>query len=141
VSDRRPALPGVEHTWRSWSAETETQELGGFDIGIMPMPDDDWARGKCALKALQYMAMGVSTVASAVGTNREVIEHGRNGFLAVTTQDWVECIARLADNGDLRRDLGGAGRRTVEERYSMRKSAESFERVVREAVGRRQGMA
>jgi len=141
VSNRRPALPGVEHTWRPWSAETETQELGGFDIGIMPMPDDDWARGKCALKALQYMAMGVSTVASAVGTNREVIEHGRNGFLAVTTQDWVECIARLADNGDLRRDLGGAGRRTVEERYSMRKSAESFERVVREAVGRRQGMA
>jgi glycosyltransferase involved in cell wall biosynthesis len=141
VSNRRPTLPGVDHTWRPWSAETEARELAGFDIGIMPMPDDDWARGKCALKALQYMAMGVSTVASAVGTNRDVIEHGRNGLLAVTAPEWVECISRLADNAGLRREIGVAGRRTVEDRYSMTKSAEKFERVLRAVVDRRRETA
>jgi glycosyltransferase involved in cell wall biosynthesis len=141
VSNRRPTLPGVDHTWRPWSAETEVREVAEFDVGIMPMPDDDWARGKCALKALQYMAMGVSTVASAVGANREVIEHGQNGFLAVTTPDWVECISRLADNADLRQALGREGRRTVEDRYSMRKSAEKFEGVVRQVVRRWRGTA
>ncbi len=141
VSNRRPTLPGVDHTWRPWSAEAETRELAGFDVGIMPMPDDDWARGKCALKALQYMAMGVSTVASAVGANREVIQHEQNGLLAVTTPEWVECIARLADNADLRRKLGDAARRTVEESYSMRKSAEKLEGVLREVARRRQEIA
>ena len=134
VSNRRPAFPGIDHTWRPWSAATETHELAGFDVGIMPMPDDDWARGKGAFKALQYMAMGVSTVASAVGANRDVIEHGRNGLLAVSDRDWVECISRLVDNADLRRDLGAAGRRTVEERYSMKRSAEKFEAVLRGVV-------
>jgi glycosyltransferase involved in cell wall biosynthesis len=130
VSNRRPVLPGVEHTWRLWSAEAERHELAGFDIGIMPMPDDDWARGKGAFKALQYMAMGVATIASAVGTNRAVVEHGRSGFLAFGTSEWVECVSRLVDNADLRREIGAAGRRTVEERYSMRRSAEKFARVL-----------
>jgi glycosyltransferase involved in cell wall biosynthesis len=139
VSNRRPVLPGIEHTWRPWSAETERLELAGFDIGIMPMPDDEWARGKGAFKALQYMAMGVATIASAVGTNREVIDHGRSGFLAFGTPEWVECVSRLVDNADLRRELGATGRRTVEERYSMRNSAEKFARVLRGLVAPRSG--
>jgi glycosyltransferase involved in cell wall biosynthesis len=139
VSNRRPSLPGLDLTWRPWSGESEAQEIAAFDVGIMPMPDDDWARGKCAFKALQYMAMGVSTVASSVGANKEVIEHGHNGFLAASTRDWVECISRLADNADLRRAVGHAGRRTVEERYSMRQSAEKFESVVRQVVRRAKG--
>lgn len=136
VSNRRPRLPGVAHTWREWTAERESDEIAAFDIGIMPMPDDDWARGKCAFKALQYMAMGVSTVASAVGANMEVIESGQNGLLAVTPAEWLECVAALVDNPELRRRLGMAGRRTVEERYSMRKSAEKFEDVVRKVARR-----
>jgi glycosyltransferase involved in cell wall biosynthesis len=137
VSNRRPSLPGVPHTWREWSVETETGDLAVFDVGIMPMPDDDWARGKCAFKALQYMAMGVATVASRVGANREVIAHGRNGLLAATTNEWLACITLLVDNPGQRYQLGMAGRRTVEERYSMKKSAAEFERVIREVVGRR----
>jgi len=137
VSNRRPSLPGVPHTWREWSAETETADLAGFDVGIMPMPHDDWARGKCAFKALQYMAMGVATVASGVGANVEVIAHGRNGLLAGTTDEWLACVTSLLDNPELRHQLGMAGRRTVEERYSMKQSAAEFERVIRDVVRRR----
>jgi glycosyltransferase involved in cell wall biosynthesis len=104
----------------------------------MPMPDEEWALGKCALKALQYMAAEVATVASAVGANREVIDHGRNGLLVTTTQEWLECIATLAEKPDLRRQIGAAGRRTVEEEYSMRRSAAKLESVVRGVVDSRQ---
>jgi glycosyltransferase involved in cell wall biosynthesis len=141
VSNRPPFLPRVEHTWREWSAASEAEELAGFDVGIMPMPDDDWARGKCAFKALQYMAMAVSTVASAVGANREIIEHGRNGFLADAPQEWLECLLKLIDAPALRDELGLRGRRTVEERFSMRQSAGAFEAVVREVVSSRRGPA
>jgi glycosyltransferase involved in cell wall biosynthesis len=136
VSNRRPELPGVPHVWRPWSAAGEVTELSAFDVGIMPMPDDDWARGKCAFKALQYMAAGVSTVAEAVGANREVIEHGRNGLLASSTPEWLGCVQSLVDYRELRRRLGEAGRRTVEERYSMHQSAAKFEAVVREVADR-----
>jgi glycosyltransferase involved in cell wall biosynthesis len=139
VSNRRPSLPGVPYTWREWSAVTEADDLAGFDIGIMPMPDDDWARGKCAFKALQYMGMGVATVASAVGANLDVIAHGQNGLLARTPDEWLACITLLVDNPGRRREIASAGRRTVEERYSMRRSAAEFERVIREVVGRRKG--
>ncbi len=137
ISNRRPELPGVPFVWRPWSSDTEVADLAGFDIGIMPMPDDEWALGKCALKALSYMAMGVSTVASPVGTNREVIEQGRNGLLASSDTEWVEAVGRLARDPELRERLGRAGRKTVVARYSMRSSAAAFEAVLREIMSRR----
>lgn len=136
VSNRRPDLPGVPVVWRPWSAETEVEDVAGFDVGIMPMPDTEWARGKCALKALQYMAMGVATVASDVGANREVIEHGRNGLLASTDAEWVGSLRTLTESAELRSRLGRAGRETVETRYSMRSSAAAFAEVVRSVVER-----
>jgi glycosyltransferase involved in cell wall biosynthesis len=139
VSDRRPELPGVRHTWHEWSAEREVEELADFDVGIMPMPDDGWARGKCAFKALQYMAMGIGTVAAAVGTNREIIEHGRNGLLAREPQEWLDCLLALVDDPERRRCLGEAGRRTVEERFSMHGSAVAFGGVLRSVVDPRGG--
>jgi len=136
VSNRRPDLPGVPLTWRPWSAATEVEDIASFDVGIMPMPDTDWALGKCALKALQYMAMGVATVASAVGANREVIEHGRSGLLASTDADWLAGLRALVESPELRARLGQAGRQTVETRYSMRSSAAAFAEVVRSVVER-----
>ncbi|MCW5970261.1 MAG: glycosyltransferase family 4 protein [Blastocatellales bacterium] len=130
-SDRPPKLPGIKHVWRQWSAETESEEIGEFDIGIMPMPDDEWARGKCAMKALLYMSMGIPAVCTAVGANLEVISHGENGLLAATSDEWLDNIGRLAGDAALRERLGRAGRRTVEQRYSMRRSAELFADVVR----------
>jgi glycosyltransferase involved in cell wall biosynthesis len=136
VSDRAPALPGVPHVWVPWTAGDEPSELARFDLGIMPMPDDEWSRGKCALKALLCMAMGVPTVCSAVGANLEVIEHGVNGLLARTPEDWLAALERLIDDPSLRARLGAAGRRTVEERYSMRRSARALAEVIRGEVGR-----
>jgi len=135
ISDREPVLPGVNYVWRPWSANAEVDDLSHFDIGIMPMPDDEWSRGKCAAKALQYMGMGIPTICSAVGANCDVIRHGENGLLATTTSEWMTSLESLVGDAALRERLGMRGRRTVEERYSMRFSAELFARVVREAVG------
>jgi len=134
VSDRRPEIAAIPFTWRPWSAETEVEDMADFDIGIMPIPDDPWAHGKCALKALLSMAMGLPTACSAVGTNREVIQHGRNGLLAASEEDWVDQLRMLIDDPGLRQRLGEAARRTVEERYSMEHCAGRFARVVREVA-------
>ena len=133
-SDRSPLLPGIPFVWRPWSAETEIEELADFDIGIMPMPDDEWARGKCAMKALLYMSMGTPAVCSAVGTNCEVIQHGENGFLVTTSEEWLTNLEALIADPALREKVGMAGRRTVEDRYSMNQCAAAFARVVRETV-------
>jgi len=136
VSNRAPHLPGVPVVWRPWSAATEVADIAGFDVGIMPMPETEWALGKCALKALQYMAMGVATVASAVGANREVIEHGRSGLLASTDADWLAGLRTLVTSPELRARLGRAGRQTVETRYSMGSSAGALAEVLRSVVER-----
>jgi glycosyltransferase involved in cell wall biosynthesis len=134
ISDRKPVLPGVPLTWREWSPQSEAEEVGQFDIGIMPMPDDVWSRGKCAFKALQYMAMGVPPVCSPIGTNTEVITHGENGLLAATTEEWLTQLEMLIDKPDFRRRLGVSARKTVEQRYSMRYSADLFAGVMRSVV-------
>jgi glycosyltransferase involved in cell wall biosynthesis len=134
VSDRPPQLPGIPVSWRPWSAARELDELRQFDVGIMPMPDDPWSRGKCAMKALLYMSVGAPAICSPVGMNRQVIRHGENGLLANTPAEWVAHIARLIDDVEYRRKLGMAARRTVEEGYSMRQCAASFGRVIRDAA-------
>jgi glycosyltransferase involved in cell wall biosynthesis len=130
-SNRRPVLEGVPFVWKEWSPATEVEELREFDIGIKPMPDDQWSQGKCPMKEIQYMAMGIPTVCSAVGASREIIRHGSNGLLAANKQEWVTSLEALIDNPDLRRELGAAGRRTVENEYSMKRCAGMFANVVR----------
>jgi glycosyltransferase involved in cell wall biosynthesis len=137
LSDRKPSLPGVDFSWRPWSAESEVDEMAAFDIGIMPMPDDEWARGKCSLKALLYMAMGIPAVCSPVGANREIISHGENGMLAACRDEWIRSISALADDPALRIRLGRAGRRTVEQEFSARRSASLLAGVIRNAVQQR----
>jgi len=136
LSTRRPSLRACPTRGGLGLRRPRRAKVADFDIGIMPMPDEEWALGKCALKALQYMAAGLPTVASAIGANREVIEHGRNGLLAATMEEWLESLRALIRDPGLRHRLGTAGRRTVEERYSMRTSAAKFESVVREVAKR-----
>jgi glycosyltransferase involved in cell wall biosynthesis len=135
ISNREPELPGIPHVWRQWTPDTEVEELRQFDFGIMPMPDDPWARGKCALKALQYMAMGIPPICSPVGANCEVVRHGENGLLASTPEEWLTCTQRLVDDPAFRARLGTASRRTVETQYSADCCAERFVEVVRTTLG------
>lgn len=134
ISNRPPDLEGVPHVWEPWDDTREAEAIGNFDIGIMPMPDDAWSKGKCALKALQCMATGVATVASAVGANREVIEHGKNGLLASSPEEWLGQLERLIDDEGLRARLGAEARRTVVEKYSMARSSSLLSEVILDTV-------
>lgn len=116
-----------------WSLERELDELHQFDIGLMPMPDDEWARGKCGFKALLYMSVGIPVVASAVGVNCDIIRDGVNGFLATSHQAWVARLAQLVEDRLLRANLGQAGRAIVEQDYSLTVHAPRFLQVLQNA--------
>ena len=116
----RVPWPGVEV--RPWALETEVSDLQRFSVGIMPQPQSTWMKGKCALKALLYMACGIPCVASPVGAAVEIVRHEENGLLADSPTEWREALERLRDPA-LRRRLGEAGRATVEADYSLTKAA------------------
>jgi glycosyltransferase involved in cell wall biosynthesis len=120
ISSQRYELAGVDVIFKRWSYDNEMKEIRSLDIGIMPLTDDDWAKGKCGLKVLQYMACGVPVVASPVGVNREIIKDGENGFLAATDEEWLEKLSLLTRDEALRRRLGQKGRELVEKHYSLR---------------------
>ncbi len=124
-------IPGVDVTSIAWRAESEVEELRKMDIGIMPLPDDPWCRGKCGLKALQYMALGIPTIVSPVGVNVEIIRDGENGFLASTDDEWVRKLSLLVNSPELRKRIGEAGRKTVEVRYSAEAQVPRFVEVLR----------
>lgn len=104
---------------KPWKMETELEDLHQIDIGIMPLPDNEWTWGKCGLKGLQYMALEIPTIMSPVGVNNQIISDGINGFLADETDEWIIKISKLIDDADLRITLGKAGRKTVVEEYSV----------------------
>jgi len=111
-------IDGIEFETIMWRSDTEVEDLRAIDIGIMPLPDDDWAKGKCGAKALQFMAMGIPTVCSPVGVNTEIIQDNENGLIANSEDEWVEKLSLLIRSSDLRSRLGKAGRRTIEDRFS-----------------------
>jgi glycosyltransferase involved in cell wall biosynthesis len=119
VCSHRPMLDGLDIEFRPWSLEGEVEDLRDCQIGIMPLPDTEWARGKCGLKLLQYMACGMATVASPVGVNVEIVRDGETGFLASSPDAWREKLIRLCLDRELRVRFGLAGRRRVEEAYSL----------------------
>lgn len=102
-----------------WSEESEVALIQGMDIGIMPLPDTPWARGKCGYKLIQYMACGLPVIASPVGVNSNIVEHGINGFLAQTDAEWKTALETLLGNPALRQQMGAAGRNKVEQNYSL----------------------
>jgi glycosyltransferase involved in cell wall biosynthesis len=112
-------LGDVPHRFTPWSREVEIPFVAGLDIGLMPLTDDLWTRGKCGFKALQYMGLAVAAVCSPVGVNREIIADGENGLLADTPNEWHAALTRLIDNPSLRQRLAAAGRQTIEQRYSL----------------------
>ncbi|MDB5282308.1 MAG: glycosyl transferase group 1 [Bacteroidota bacterium] len=104
---------------KNWNKEDELKELSSFDIGLMPLPDDMWAKGKCGLKGLQYMALEIPTIMSPVGVNSDIIIHGLNGFLASTDNEYADLISKLIEEPGLRKKMAKAGRQTVIDHYSV----------------------
>ncbi|MFH1190325.1 MAG: glycosyltransferase family 4 protein [Candidatus Omnitrophota bacterium] len=127
-------LPGVPVESRPWSEDAEVKDLEACDAGIMPLNDGLWERGKCGIKTIQYMACGLPVVVSPVGVNKEIVEDGVNGFLASTVEEWVRSLIKLRDDKTLRARLGDAGRKKVEERYSVQVTAPKFVSLVIEAA-------
>jgi len=117
-----------------WRAETEPDDLRALDVGLMPLPDDEWSRGKGGMKALQYMALGIPPVVSPVGVNTTIVRDGINGFHACTEEEWIDRIALLLEDEPLRWRLGQEARRTVEESYSARAHAPRLARILTEAA-------
>jgi len=122
-----------------WSAEGEVDEISRWHVGIMPLPDSPFARGKCAFKIIQYMGCWKPVVASPVGENSWVVEHGVNGFLANSMAEWTQALSQLYENRDAGSRMGFAGRARVEQNYSRQIVAPKVARCLADAVGRRDG--
>ena len=133
------AAEGLRMTQAPWRLEREIEDFQSCDIGIYPLWNDAWARGKCGFKAIQFMACGVPVVADAVGVTQDIIQDGLNGFLAMTPQDWTRRLTQLLLDPALRRRLGTAGRETVERRYALAAHAPRLIEVFRSAMARASG--
>jgi len=116
---------------RPWSEETEVADIHSFDVGIMPLPDEPWERGKCGYKLIQYMACGKPVVASPVGVNNQIVEDGINGFRASTTAEWIRALSALRDDPSLRERMGIAGRKKVEMQYCIQVTAPRLASLLR----------
>lgn len=118
IGARPEAAAALDAQVLAWSVESEVRDLQTFDVGIMPLPDEPFERGKCGFKLVQYMACGLPTVASPVGVNVDIVEHGLTGFLADTAEEWRAALLRLAGDPALRATMGRAGRGRFEAGYS-----------------------
>lgn len=134
IGDRNFRLDGVPVEASDWSSATEQADLATFDIGLMPLTDDEWSKGKCGLKALQYMGMGIPTILSPVGVNAEIVRNGENGLWATTEDDWVDAITRMIESPELRERLGRAGRQTCETEYSATSQAPRVLEILRKVA-------
>lgn len=129
-----PAHPLLDNL--PWTEDTEVARIHGMDIGIMPLNDTPWARGKCGYKLIQYMACGLPVIASPVGVNAEIVEHGVNGFLATSDAEWEEALRVLLSDADLRARMGEAGRRKIEQEYSLQVWGPRVAQLLREIANR-----
>ena len=116
-------LKGFNYEIAEWSEEKEVVEISKFDVGIMPLPNNPWEKGKCGFKIIQYLACEVPVIASPVGVNKQIIEHGVNGFIANSTDEWYTYFNKLKNNSALRKTMGKNGRLLIESKYSLKNNA------------------
>ncbi len=121
-------------TFTPWNEAGEIASVQAMDIGIMPLPDEPWARGKSGYKLVQYMACGLPVVASPVGVNAAIVDDRRTGLLATETDQWRTALTRLIDDPALRQSMGQAGRALAVERYSLQAHAPRLVEIMRGAV-------
>ncbi len=106
-------------TFEKWNEKTEVDQIGQFDIAVMPLEMDEWCKGKCGLKLLQYMSLEIPSIATPIGVNSEIVKEGENGFTAISQEQWEHSLVRLIEDPSLRTRLGKAARQTVVDEYSL----------------------
>lgn len=128
-------LEGVNYQAIPWKEEYEVETLRSFDIGVYPLPDEEWVLGKSGLKALQYMALGVPTVATGIGTIYRIINHGENGFIVDSKESWVQAIRALAADESLRRTVGSNAVTTVRDQFSLKANKSKYIDILDKLTG------
>ena len=126
IGDENYQNKELEISGIKWENEKEVELFNSFDIGIMPIPDNEWSKGKCGMKGLLYMSVGVPTIMSGIVMNKKIIQNGKNGFLANSPSEWVDLLSKLIENQDLRKKIGQAGRETVLKNYSKNVVKETY---------------
>jgi len=126
ISNRPPELALKNLKFIQWNEANEVEDLLQLHIGLMPLPDDPWARGKCGFKALQYLALGIPALVSPVGVNTKIVEHGVNGYVCATDHDWHKYLSILLQDAELRENLGEEGRKKIVKEYSVKANTQNF---------------
>jgi glycosyltransferase involved in cell wall biosynthesis len=132
IGDAAYSEPALGIQGLKWNKDTEIEDLSEIDIGIMPLPDDAWSRGKCGLKCLEYMALCIPPVVSPVGVNTDIVQDGINGFVADTNNEWVEKISGLIESAELRKQIGEKARQSVIEKYSVLAHRDTYVKILAE---------
>jgi glycosyltransferase involved in cell wall biosynthesis len=134
IGAKAPKIPNISIVELEWHEHTELELINAFDVGVMPLADDDWARGKCAFKLIQYMACAVPVIASPVGANVNVVNK-QSGVLAANAQEWLEAFRLLRDNTTMRINMGEAGRDRVVRHYSLQQNLPNLAGVIHQVLG------
>lgn len=134
ISSTSLELDGVPTEFIEWSEEKEAEELKKLDVGVMPLKDDEWSRGKCGAKLLQYMAAGILAIASPVGVNGEIVDHSVNGLLASCNEDWYSHLEMVCEEPEMIEKLGNAAREKVANEYSLQVWAPKLAEIYRSVI-------
>lgn len=129
ISNKRPEFPLKSLVYQDWKLETEIEDLAQFHIGLMPLEADPWSSGKCGFKALQYMALGSVAIVSPIGVNTQIVQHGENGYLTQTPEDWEKLLRLLLSNPEMRKTTGKAARQSIEDHWSVNAWKETYLRL------------
>ncbi|MFA4991914.1 MAG: glycosyltransferase, partial [Candidatus Omnitrophota bacterium] len=127
----RMKIPGADVINKPWELSNEVDDFRSIDIGVYPLPDNEWTRGKTGFKTIQYMSVGIPCVVSNTGANKNIVRDGINGYLADTEDEWIDRISLLIENAGLRKKIGDAGRKTVEESFSVKANVPEYMRIIR----------
>lgn len=137
VGGAAPVVPNIEVIQERWEEQKEIFHINSFDVGVMPLPDNGWARGKCAFKLIQYMACEVPVVASRVGTNIDVVQSD-SGILVSNENEWINALRKMRDQNRLRQQMGIAGRRRIIENYSLHRNVPLLATIIDNMIRKRE---
>lgn len=126
IANKNPELSLKSFEFKAWDVHSEIEDLSTFDIGIMPLTEDQWSEGKCGFKALQYMALKIPAIVSPFGVNKEIVKHGLSGFHCITSAEWEKYLVKLIEDKDLRKQMGSHGRKMVESNFSVKSNQDIF---------------